>query len=67
MKLIYSNLKAEMIKKQISIEALAQKLQISKISLEKKLNGHKDFLLNEIEMILRIFDDCAFDYLFQFK
>jgi DNA-binding Xre family transcriptional regulator len=65
--MIYSNLKAEMVLRRISTEELAKKLLISRFSLEKKLNGDKDFNLNEIEIILKIFNNCAFEYLFQLK
>ena len=65
--MIYSNLKAEMVLRKISTEELAKKLLISRFSLEKKLNGDKDFNLNEIEIILKIFNNCAFEYLFQLK
>ncbi|MDD3122408.1 MAG: hypothetical protein PHC62_02710 [Candidatus Izemoplasmatales bacterium] len=65
--MIYSNLKAEMVLRRISIEELAKKLLISRFSLEKKLNGDKDFNLYEIEIIMKTFNDCAFEYLFQIK
>ena len=65
--MIYSNLKAEMVLRRISIEELAKKMLISRFSLEKKLNGDKDFNLYEIEIILKTFNGCEFEYLFQLK
>ena len=65
--MIYSNLKAEMIKRNISEENLANSLKISRISLENKMKGLQNFNLGEIEYLLKVFNDCSFEYLFQFK
>lgn len=65
--MVYANLKAEMVRKHLSVNELAKKMNISKKQLELKLLGLHEFNLDEIEFILREFNDCNFDYLFQLK
>lgn len=49
------------------MQDLARNLCISKQALENKMNGLHEFNLKEIEFLLKEFNDCTFEYLFQFK
>jgi len=67
MNLVYANLKAEMVRRHLSVLELSTKMNLSKKQLERKLNGLHEFNLKEIEFILNEFNDCNFEYLFQIK
>lgn len=61
---MYINLLVEMTKKSINKTCIAAKLQISRSSFVKKLNGKQEFKMNEIKRLLSIFN-CTFEYLFE--
>ena len=61
----YSNLKAEMARKDITIESMAQMLGIHRNSVANKLNGASSFSIEEAMKIRGIFfPDLGYNYLF---
>lgn len=64
-KMAYSNLKAEMARKDITIESMAQMLGIHRNSVANKLNGASSFSIEEAMKIRGIFfPDLEYKYLF---
>lgn len=61
---MYINLLVEMTKKSMSKTCTAAKLQISRTSFVKKLEGKQEFKMNEIKQLLSTFE-CTFEYLFE--
>lgn len=60
------NLKAEMARKNISIEELAAVLGIHRNSASAKLNGKSQFTIEEAFTIKEhFFNDCTLEYLFR--
>ena len=65
-KLAYLNLKAEMAKRNISIEDIAQLLKIHRNSVANKINGRSRFTVDEALLIRdTFFPNLSTDYLFQ--
>lgn len=65
---MYLNLKAEMIRNNISQYDLAKILDISTSTLSEKMNCKKDFKLTECKKIKAIFfKNCSLEYLFETK
>lgn len=65
MKMAYSNLKAEMARKDITIESMAQMLGIHRNSVANKLNGASSFSIEEAMKIRgSFFQDLEYKYLF---
>ncbi|MDD3958546.1 MAG: helix-turn-helix transcriptional regulator [Candidatus Izemoplasmatales bacterium] len=62
---MYCNLKMEMLRRKMSVEALAEILKITPSLLRRKITGFTEFNLEETEIILRLFPHHSFDYLFQ--
>lgn len=64
--LAYLNLKGEMAKRNISLEAIAQLLDIHRNSAANKVNGRTRFTVDEALLIRdTFFSDLSTDYLFQ--
>lgn len=62
---MYYNLLLVINKYNISFDDLAKKMNISVRLLEEKINGNKDFVLNEVSIILGIFSNYSFEFLFK--
>lgn len=63
--MVYSNLKAEMARKDITIESMAQMLGIHRNSVANKLNGASSFSIEEAMKIQdSFFQDLEYKYLF---
>lgn len=62
---MYYNLLLVINKYNISFDDLAKKMNISVRLLEEKINGNKDFVLNEVSIILGIFPNYSFEFLFK--
>ena len=61
----YSNLKAEMARKDITIESMAQMLGIHRNSVANKLNGASSFTIEEAMKIRSSFlPELEYEYLF---
>lgn len=62
----YGNLKAEMGRRDITIEAIAKALHIHRNSASNKVNGSSSFSIEEA-MIVKdtFFSDLDYEYLFQ--
>lgn len=58
----FANMRAEMKRKGYTIKQLALRLGIATNTLNLKINGHREFLLCEVEAIANILD-CSIDYL----
>ncbi len=64
-KLAYLNLKAEMAKRNISIEDIAQLLKIHRNSVANKINGRSRFTVDEALLVRdTFFPNLSTDYLF---
>ena len=63
--MLYINLKTEIVKRHISIDALAQDMHISSQGLIDRIHGLKEFTLSEVHVILSVFPDLEFGYLFE--
>ena len=62
----YSNLKAEMGRRDITIEAIARLLGIHRNSVANKLNGPSSFSIEEaIKIKSAFFPTCEYKYLFK--
>lgn len=63
---MYTNLKAELMKKQIAIFEVAMSVNVDCEMLTNKLNGKKCFTIMEAQIIRdTFFPECSIDYLFQ--
>jgi hypothetical protein len=62
--MVYANLKAEMVRRDIALETLATHLQISTQMLQEKIYCIQEFTISEVKHILEFFPDCNYDYLF---
>ena len=62
---MYYNLLLVINKYNISFDDLAKKMNISVRLLEEKINRNKDFVLNEVSIILEIFPNYSFEFLFK--
>lgn len=58
----YPNIRAEMVKHNITIRELAHNLNLSTSSVSFRLCGKREFTLSEIEKIGNMFN-CSLDYL----
>lgn len=62
----YSNLKAEMGRRDISIESMAKILKIHRNSVSNKLNGSSSFSIEEAMVVKDFFfPDMEYKYLFK--
>ena len=48
----------------IDYKELAEELNISVNDLEDKLTGEKEFILKDVNILLRLFPNVSYDYLF---
>ncbi len=62
--MVYANLKAEMIKRDIALVSLASHLNLSAHSLNDKIHCLHDFTIAEVKMVLEFFPDLDYEYLF---
>lgn len=51
----------------IDYKELAEELNISVNDLEDKLTGKKEFILKDVNILLRLFPNVSYDYLFFVK
>lgn len=66
--MIYPNLRAEMARKDITIQEIATKLNKQGGTISEKFSGKKGFYLREAFAIQRIFfPDLSLEYLFEEK
>lgn len=63
---MFSNILAEMARRQIPKVEMAQKLGMSVWTFDRKLKNETGFTVNEILELQKIFNDksCTFEYLF---
>ncbi len=62
----YGNLKAEMGRKNITIEAIAKEIGVHRNSVSNKVNGSSSFSIEEAMKIRnKFFPDLEYKYLFQ--
>ena len=63
---MYLNIKAEMARRQLTKAFMAQKLNMSVWTFDRKLKGESSFTVEEIIEMQSIFNDpkCTFEYLF---
>lgn len=65
---MYENLKAEMAKKGISIDALARLLGVHRNTVQNKLSGECEFTIGEAQLISEtMFPEFTIKYLFHRK
>lgn len=65
-KLAYRNLKAEMGRKDVTIEAISKELGVHRNSVSNKINGTSSFSIEEAMRIKKkFFPDLEYCYLFQ--
>ncbi|MGL5511704.1 MAG: helix-turn-helix transcriptional regulator [Sporomusa sp.] len=62
---MFSNLKAEMKRKGITLATFAKELQISESAVTKKLAGTYEFKFSEFRKIVQLFPNCTWEYLFE--
>lgn len=62
--MVYANLKAEIVKSNIPIKRIAKWMNISLESLKEKIHCKQDFTLSEVMIILEVFPQLSFEYLF---
>ena len=64
---MYLNILAEMARRQITKAQMAQKLNMSAWTFDRKLKGESSFTVEEIIEIQNVFNDskCTFEYLFK--
>ena len=64
---MYSNLRNELIRKDITQVELAATLGVTTMTIHRKLNGRSEFKLSEIETIRdKYFRDADADFIFKF-
>lgn len=61
----YYNLKAEIIKRNLSYRDQAIQLNISEEALIEKINKKKNFQLHEIEKLQQVFPNVKLEFLFK--
>lgn len=61
---MYPNLNAEMARRDISQQKMAEILGMTLATFNNKLSGKVDFKLSEINIICKFFG-CTFEYLFE--
>ncbi len=61
---MFINLRAELVRKNMTIKDLAQKVDIKYSTLTRKFSGAKDFTYSEILKITKFFN-MTFEYLFK--
>lgn len=65
---MYDNLKAEMAKKGITIDALARLLGVHRNTIQNKLDGDSEFTIGQAEVISEtMFPEFTIKYLFHRK
>jgi len=64
---MYTNILAELARRQMSKVELAGKLNMSVFTFDRKIRNESGFTVNEIKKMQTIFNDanCTFEYLFQ--
>lgn len=66
-KVKYKNLVKVIEINNIDYKELAEELNISVNDLEDKLTGKKEFILKDVNILLRLFPNVSYDYLFFVK
>lgn len=63
---MYLNIMAEMARRQLTKAQMAQKLNMSIWTFDRKIKGESSFTVEEVLAIQNIFNDskCTFEYLF---
>jgi len=64
---MYANLKAEMLKRGISLDQMSVLLMIQKKKLLDILDGDQPLTLNQAQILLHLFPDLSATYLFERK
>ena len=64
---MFSNLKAELVRRNIKFKDLARALGVSEKTVSNKIYGRSDFTLSEINVISALIPDCEVSYLFKKK
>lgn len=62
---MYINLMKEIDESNLTLEDISNEVGIPKNDLIKKINGELEFNLHDVEVILKIFNNYSFDYLFK--
>lgn len=64
---MFTNILAEIARRQMSKAELASKLNMSVFTLDRKIKNETGFTVDEIKKMQNIFNDvnCTFEYLFQ--
>ena len=64
---MFTNILAEMARRQMSKVELANRLDMSVFTLDRKIKNETGFTVDEIKQMQSIFNDvnCTFEYLFQ--
>ena len=63
---MYKNLKAEMARYGFTIEMLSKKVGVSSVTMNRKLNGIRDFYLSEALMIKGAFDEVGANFTLEY-
>lgn len=61
---MYMNILAEMARKSLTRKEVAKQLNLSEASFRKKIQGENEFKMSEVEILLSLFGDVTFEYLF---
>ena len=61
---MYRNIIAEMARVGMTREEVANKLNLSLPALRKRISGDMDFKLSEIKILISLFGNVSFEYLF---
>ncbi len=63
---MFQNLQAEMARRKLTGRALAKMIDVTELTLYNKLNGQREFKLNEMEKIKSVLrTDAPLEYLFK--
>ena len=63
---MFQNLQAEMARRNLTGRALAKMINVTELTLYNKLNGQREFKLNEMERIKSVLrTDASLEYLFK--
>lgn len=64
---MFKNLNAELARKGINVNILANFLGVTPKTIRNKLCGKTEFTLSELQKISKIFPECSMDYLFEIR
>lgn len=64
---MFSNILAEMVRRQITKKEMSKYLNMSTFTFDRKIKNESGFTVDEIFKIQKIFNDekCTFEYLFE--